>query len=70
MIRFLQNSDEFSNTHIDEDNLFVEEESEDLTPSSIDYQNVTVGKEIIQLKNNFIPEGLVHLEELFDTNYV
>jgi hypothetical protein len=70
VIRFLQNSDEFSSTHIDEENLFVEEEDADLTPSSKDYQNVIDGKEIIQLKNNCIPKGLVPLEELFDNNDV
>jgi hypothetical protein len=35
-----------------------------------DYQNVIAGKEIIQLKNNCIPKGLVPLEELFDNNDV
>ena len=32
--------------------------------------NILGGKEIIHLKNNFIPKGLVPLEELFDINDV
>jgi hypothetical protein len=63
-------SDEFSSTHIDEENLFVEEENAGLTPNSQDYQNVIAGKEIIQLKNNCIPKGLVPLENIFDNNDV
>jgi hypothetical protein len=70
VIRFLQNSNEFANTHIDEENLFVEEEDANLTPSSKYYQNVIAGKGIIQLKNNCIPKGLVPLKELFDNNDV
>ena len=34
------------------------------------YLNVFAGKDIIQLKNNSIPKGLVPLEELFDKNDV
>jgi hypothetical protein len=69
-IRFLQMLDEFANTHIDEENLFVDEENASLTPNSQDYQNVIDGNEIIQLKNNCIPKGLVPLENLFDNNDV
>ena len=32
--------------------------------------NVFAGKDIIQLKNNSIPKGLVPLEDLFDKNDV
>jgi hypothetical protein len=70
VIRFLQNSDEFSNTQINEENLFVEEENASLTPNSQDYHNVIDGKEIIQLKNNCIPKGLVPLENIFYNNDV
>ena len=36
-----------------------------MTPNSQDYHNVIAGKEIIQLKNNCIPNGLVPLENIF-----
>jgi hypothetical protein len=41
-----------------------------LTPNSQDYHNVIVGKEIIQLKNNCIPKGLVPLENILYNNDV
>jgi hypothetical protein len=70
VIIFLQNPDEFASTHMDEENLFLEEENAGSTPSSHDYQNVIIGKDIIQLKNDFIPKGLVPLEKLLDNNDV
>ena len=50
--------------------MFVEEENVGLTPNSQDYHNVIAGKEIIQLKNNCIPNGLVPFEKSFDNNDV
>jgi hypothetical protein len=34
------------------------------------FQNQIVGRDIVQLKNNNIPKGLVPLEKLFDNNDV
>ena len=39
-------------------------------PKSHYYLIVLVGKEILQLKNNCIPKGLVTVEEMFDNNDV
>ena len=33
-------------------------------------KNVIGGKDIIQLKNNYIPKGLIPLEKMFDQNDV
>ena len=33
-------------------------------------KNVIGGKDIIQLKSNYIPKALIPLEKLFDGNYV
>jgi hypothetical protein len=38
--------------------------------NSDDYLNQIVGKDIVQLKNNVIPKGLVPLEKCFDNNDV
>ena len=71
---FLENEEEFVNTQIDEENqieqippIVVETIS---TSNKEGYLNVFVGKDIIQLKNNSIPKGLVPLEDLFDKNDV
>jgi hypothetical protein len=50
--------------------MFLEKENVGLTPNSQDYQNVIAGKDIIQLKNNCIPNGLVPFEKSFDNNDV
>jgi hypothetical protein len=34
------------------------------------FQNQIAGRDIVQLKNNIIPKGLVPLEKLFDENDV
>ena len=46
-------------------NLFEKEESVEPDP---EYLAQIVGKDIIQLKSNTIPSGLVPLEEIFDSN--
>ena len=61
---------EFANVNIDEENLHGENESTVLVLDSQDYLNVIGGKEIIQLKINCIPKGLVPLEKIFDNNDV
>ena len=62
--KFLECIDEFSESLIDED----EESSENDGKAS--YKNMIVGQEIIDLKTNHIPRGLVPLERLFDNNDV
>ena len=72
--RFLELSGEFVNTHFDNEN------DNDRTPGDdkeIESEEDTErlrktlgGKDIIQLKNNFIPRGLIPLEKLFDQNDV
>ena len=62
--KLLECIDEFSESLIDED----EESSENDGKAS--YKNMIVGQEIIGLKSNHIPRGLVSLERLFDNNDV
>jgi hypothetical protein len=68
--RFLLMSDEFSNTNIDEEYYGDEDEGVDARSDDDTFQNQIVGRDIIQLKNNIIPKGLVLLENLFDENDV
>jgi hypothetical protein len=70
VVRFLQMTDEFSNTNIDEENFFDQEEDADMSPNVDSFLNQIVGRDIVQLKNNVIPKGLVPLEKLFDNNDV
>ena len=60
--KFLECIDEFSESQIDE-----EEESLE-SPDKASYKNMIAGQEIIDLKTNHIPRGLVPLERLFDNN--
>ena len=60
--KFLECIGEFSESQIDE-----EEESFE-SPDKASYKNMIVGEEIIDLKTNHIPRGLVPLERLFDNN--
>ena len=62
--KFLECMSEFSWSQIDE-----EEESFEI-PDKASYKNMIAGQEIIDLKNNHIPRGLVPLERLFDNNDV
>ena len=73
--RFLELSREFVNTHIDAENDNCEnfqdaEESEEEKNGTEKLKGTLGGKDIIQLKNNFIPRGLIPLEFFFDQNYV
>ena len=61
--RFLTTSGEFENCFIDEENMNAKEAGDPIL-------NQIADKEIIQLKTNSIPKGLVPLEELFDNNFV
>ena len=64
---FLEFSSEFVNTHIDAENDNCEnfqdaEESEEEKSSTEKLKGTLGEKDIIQLKNNFIPRGLIPLE--------
>jgi hypothetical protein len=63
-------SDEFANTNIDEECCGDEDESAYAQSNDDPFQNQIAGRDIIQLKNNMIPIGLVPLEKLFDENDV
>jgi hypothetical protein len=64
--RFLQTIEEFSNISIDQDNENNETENHQAPP----FLNKVVGHNIVELKINYIPKGLVPLERLFDNYYV
>jgi hypothetical protein len=67
--RFLLTIDEFSNISIDQKNQEGEnEELEDQQTS--DLLKTVAGHDIVEMKTNHIPRGLVPLERLFDINYV
>ena len=73
--RFLELSGEFVNTPIDTDNdndvsIQDDEDLEKEGNSAEKLKGTLGGKDIIQLKNNFIPKGLIPLEKLFDQNDV
>ena len=65
--RLMEMSREFNNTKLDQENMFEEGESAEPDP---EYLTQLAGKDIIQLKSNTIPTGLVPLEEIFDSNDV
>ena len=65
--RFLQMSGEFENLTIDQNNMNEDESSVGPEPT---YLTQLVGKDIIQLKSNSFPRGLVPLEDIFDNNDV
>ena len=73
--RFLEMSGEFVNTHIDGDSadsenfLDIEEEGEEAFDTGM-LKNSLGGRDIVQLKRNRIPRGLIPLESLFDQNDV
>ena len=60
-------SGEFQNVKIDQENMFEKEESVELVPENL---TQLARKDIIQLKSNTIPSGLVPLEEFFDSDDV
>ena len=68
-------SGEFVNTRIDTKNENLENfqddvQTEDEKAENKKMKNMIGGKDIIQLKSNFIPIGLIPLEKLFDQNDV
>ena len=60
--KFLQLVDEFSDIHIDQENINMEESNNLKLKDKVTEQN------IVQLPRNYIPQGLIPLEELFDHN--
>ena len=73
--RFLELSGEFVNTHIDVENDDNEnfqgaEENEEENIGTEKLKGILGGKDIIQLKSNFIPRSFVPLEKNFDQNDV
>jgi hypothetical protein len=69
--KFMEVIDEFSNTHIDPDHEEdtkheIKEEAKDIPK----FRNHMVEHKVLQLKNNFIPKGLMPLEKFFDINDV
>ena len=73
--RFLELSEEFVNTPIDtknenDESTQEDEELEEEGNSTEKLKGTLGGKDIIQLKNNFIPRGLIPLENIFDQNDV
>ena len=64
-------SGEFVNTHIDAENDNCEnfQDAKESVEGNISTEKLKGnwrGKDIIQLKSNFIPRGLIPLEKLFD----
>jgi hypothetical protein len=68
--RFIQMSDEFTKINIDDECCCDEDESVDACSNENHFRNQITGREIVQLKNNIIPKGLVLLEKMFDENGV
>ena len=62
--KFLQLVDEFSDMHIDQENLNLEESKK------LKLKDKVTKDDIVQFPSNHIPRGLVPLEELFDHNDV
>ena len=60
-------SGEFENLKIDQENMYNKVESAEPEPT---YLTQLAGKDIIQLKSNSFPRGLVPLEDIFDNNDV
>ena len=72
--RFLELSGEFVNTQVENENgndkTPEEDEEIESEEDAKKLRKTLGGKDIIQLKNNFIPRGLIPLERLFDQNDV
>ena len=60
-------SSEFENIKIDQENMNDKKESAELEPTDL---TQLAGRDIIQLKSNSFPRGLVPLEDIFDSNDV
>ena len=63
-------SEEFENMITDESNMFKEVDDINIGSNEDGYLNHLADREIIQLKNNTFPKGLVPLVQLFDHNDV
>ena len=63
----MEMSRDFESIKVDQENMFEKEESAE---PILEYLTQLVGKDIIQLKSNAIPRGLVPLEEFFYSNDV
>ena len=63
-------TDEFANSNVDDENCCDQEEDAAMFSKDDCFQNHIVGRDIVQLKNNIIPKGLVPLEIHFDNNDV
>lgn len=60
-------SGEFGNLTIDQENMYDKKESAESKPT---YLTQLAGEDIIQLKSNSFPRGMVPLEDTFDSNDV
>ena len=58
---------EFANLNIDEEYCGEEEDAVVFTNDGY-FKNHIVGKDIVHLKSNIIPKGLVPLDKLFENN--
>jgi hypothetical protein len=63
-------SDEFANVNIHDECYCEEDEDVVLFNNNDPFHNQIARMDIVQLKNNIIPKGLVPLENLFDVNDV
>ena len=61
--------DEFENVNIDEEYCGEEEDATVLKNDGY-FKNQIVDRDIVQLKTNIIPKGMIPLEKLFDNNDV
>jgi hypothetical protein len=60
---------EFNNLNIDDEYCDDEVDASTFTKEGY-FDNQIAGRDIVQLKSNIIPKGLVPLEKLFDNNDV
>jgi hypothetical protein len=60
-------SDEFANSNIDVECCCEEEEDAKVFRNDDFFQNHVVGRDIVKLKNNIIPKGLVPLDFFLTT---
>jgi len=68
--RLIQMSDKFSNLNIDDECFYQKNEDADVFNNDEFFQNQIVGRDIMKLKINIIPKGLVPLEIFFYNNDV
>jgi len=65
---FLQMSNEFANSKIEDEYCCEEEEDATVLKNDDYFQNQISHRDIVHLKINIIPKGLVPFENLFDNN--